>query len=169
MKLWRIAASTRSYGAADLTGTGAGLSPGRWNSEGVKAVYCAPTRAMAVLETAAHVDTNGFPLNRFLVEISVPDDVWAGREVTDSDSLDPQWSAIPAGFASADFGTGWVLRGATALIELPSVIVHEESVVLINPAHPDAAKIAAKVVRKLEYDALFRRQPAGPINPRTLP
>ena len=156
MKLWRIAASTRHYGADDISGTGAGISPGRWNSDGIKVVYCAPTRAMAVLETAAHVDNGGFPLNRFLVALEVPDDIWRRREILDSVSLDPQWSAIPAGLASADFGTGWVRRGATALVELPSVIVHEESIVLINPAHPDASQITARVVRKFEYDLLFR-------------
>lgn len=157
MKLWRIAASTRAYGADDLSGTGAGISPGRWNSEGVKVVYCAPTRAMAFLETAAHVDLNGFPLNRFLVSIDVPQDVWDRREISSSDPLDPQWSAIPAGLASVDFGTRWLRGGTSALFELPSVIVQEESIVLINPSHPDTKQITAKVVRKLEYDLLFRR------------
>lgn len=156
--LWRIAASTRLYGADDISGTGASISPGRWNSDGVKVVYTAPTRSMAVLETAAHVDNGGFPLNRFLVAIEVPEDVWDRREIVDSDSLDPQWSAIPAGLASVNVGTKW-LRGVTsAIFELPSVIVQEESIVLINPAHPDARQIAAKVVRKFEYDLLFRRR-----------
>ena len=157
MKLWRIGASTRAYGADDLSGTGASKSPGRWNGKGVRVIYCAPTRAMAVLETAAHVDTDGFPLNRFLVAIDVPQDVWDRREIADPELLDPQWSAIPAGLASVDFGSGWVRRGMTALVELPSVIVPEESIVLINPAHPDATGLTAQVVRKLEYDVLFRR------------
>ena len=157
MLLWRIAASTRNYGADDLSGTGASISPGRWNSEGVKVVYCAPTRAMAILETAAHLDIGGFPLNRFLVAIAVPDDIWDRRQMVGPDSLDPQWSAIPAGLVSAGFGTAWVKAGTSALIELPSVIVHEEPIVLINPAHRDSARITAMIVRKLEYDVLFRR------------
>ena len=157
MKLWRVAASTRDYGADDLSGAGASKSPGRWNAKGIPVVYCAPSRTMAVLETAAHVDTDGFPLNRFLVAIEVPQDVWDSREIAHSESLDPQWSAIPAGLASVDFGSAWVRRGMTALIELPSVIVPEEPIVLINPAHPDATRITAQVVRKLEYDVLFRR------------
>lgn len=162
MKLWRIAASTRAYRADDLSGTGAGLAPGRWNTEGVKVVYCAPARSMAVLETAAHLNTNGFPLNRFIVEIDVPDKVWHRRDIegSDSDVFDTQWAAIPAGFESVRFGTQWVREGTAALIELPSVIVHEESIVLINPAHADARQITAKVIRKFDYDALFRVQNA---------
>ncbi len=157
MKLWRIATSTRLYGADDVSGSGAGLAPGRWNSEGVKAVYCAPARSMAVLETAAHIDSGGFPLNRFLVSIQVPEDLWLRREIVDPALLDPQWSAIPAGLVSVNFGTRWLLGGGSALLELPSVIVHEEAIVLINPAHAQARQITAKVVRKFEYDLLFRR------------
>ena len=73
MRLWRIAAETREYTANDLSGMGAAKRPGRWNEEGTPVVYCAPTAAMAVLETAAHVDPAGFPYNRFLVTIEVPD------------------------------------------------------------------------------------------------
>ena len=157
MKLWRIAASTRTYSAVDISGTGASLFPGRWNSEGVKVVYCAPTRAMAVLETAAHIVINGFPLNRYLVAIDVPQDVWDRREVVDPGSLEPEWSAIPAGLASVDVGTRWLRGGTTALLEVPSVIVHEECAVLINPGHADAKRITAQAIRKFEYDLLFRR------------
>ena len=48
-------------------------------------------------------------------------------------------------------------RLASAHFELPSDIVYEESIVLVNPVHPDARQITAKVVRKVEYDLLFRR------------
>lgn len=53
----------------------------------------------------------------------------------------------------------WVRGGTSALLGLPSVIVHEETVVLINPAHPDARKVTAKTVRKFEYDLLLRGKP----------
>ena len=56
MRLWRIAAETREYAAIDLSGAGAAKSPGRWNDYKEPVVYCAPTIAMAVLETAAHID-----------------------------------------------------------------------------------------------------------------
>lgn len=155
--LWRVAASTRTYGADDLSGTGAAARPGRWNDDGQKIVYCAQTPSLAVLETAAQVDSGGLPLNRFLVAIEVPDDVWARRDHLDLVTLDPSWSAIPAGLASVQVGAKWLLSMRTALLLVPSVIVYEEFAVLINPAHADAAGITAKVVRKFEYDLLFRR------------
>ena len=136
MVLWRIASETRRYGAADLTGAGAAAKPGRWNAIGEPVLYAAPTLAMAVLETAAHIDDAGLPQNRFVVRIDVPDKIWRARTT---------------------LGSKWLREGASALLEVPSVIVPEESVVVINPAHRDSARIKAAVVRPFEYQRLYRR------------
>jgi RES domain-containing protein len=101
----------------------------------------APTIAIAVLETAAHIDDGGLPLNRFLVEISVPEKTW---------------SAIPAGSGSVKPGAAWIRGCTAALLVVPSVIVPEETAVLINTAHPDAAGLKARIVRQFEYNRLFR-------------
>jgi RES domain-containing protein len=156
VKLWRIAAETRDYAATDLTGAGAAKHPGRWNDYKEAVIYCAPTVAMAVLETAAHVDDSGLPLNRYLVEIDVPNATWARREEVDASKLPPTWASIPAGRASVKFGSDWLASARSLVLIVPSVIVPEEPVALINPAHPDAATIAAKVVRRFEYNRLFR-------------
>lgn len=156
MNLWRIAAATRSYGADDLSGAGAAKNPGRWNDAGQRVVYAAPTIAIAVLETAAHIDDAGLPLNRYLVEISVPDAVWAVREVLDTRQLDATWAAIPAGRGSVKPGSDWIKSSRTALLVVPSVIVPEESAVIINTSHPDATGLKARIVRLFEYNRLFR-------------
>ena len=156
MKLWRIAAETRKYAADDLSGGGAAVSPGRWNDEGEPVVYCAPTIAMAVLETAAHIDDVALPLNKYLVEIDVPDGVWLRREEVNIASLPVTWAAIPAGRASVTFGSNWLTSLRSPLLLVPSVIVPEEPIALINPAHADAARISAKVIRLFEYTHLFR-------------
>ena len=158
MKLWRIATATRAYGADDLSGTGASLYPGRWNADGEKVVYCALTVSLAVLETAAHIDSAGLPLNRFLVEIDVPLVVWKKRVPLNVSRLDPSWSAIPPGVVSVNAGSAWLRSSRSALLLVPYVIVPEELAVLINPAYPDAVGITAKAIRKYEYDALFRRK-----------
>lgn len=157
MILWRIAAETRSYSADDLTGGGAAKHPGRWNDDGQLALYAAPTIAMAVLETAAHVDDAGLPLNRFLVQIEVPDRVWADREVMAISRLPRAWAAIPAGRASVRVGADWLRGMSTAILEVPSVVVPEETAAIINPLHPDAQMLVATVVRTYEYNRLFRK------------
>jgi hypothetical protein len=42
------------------------------------------------------------------------------------------------------------------LLEVPSVIVPEETVVALNAMHPDTARIKAAVVRRFEYQRLLR-------------
>ncbi len=158
MKLWRIAAETRLYASRDLSGAGAAKNPGRWNAEGEPVVYCAPTIAVAVLETSAHVDSAGLPMNRFIIEISVPDSVWdQRRERLDLLKLPPAWDAIPAGKASIELGSAWLRSGLSAILLLPSVIVFEEPIALINPGHVDSKKITATVRRKFDFNAIHRR------------
>ena len=157
MVLWRIATETRRYGAADLSGAGAATKPGRWNAIGEPVLYAAPTLAMAVLETAAHIDDAGLPQNRFVVRIDVPDKIWRARITLGVTALPVTWAAIPAGRASVGLGSRWLREGASALLEVPSVIVPEESVVVLNPAHRDSARIKATVVRPFEYQRLYRR------------
>lgn len=156
MKLWRIAAETRKYTATDLSGKGAASQPGRWNDEAEPVVYCAPTISIAVLETAAHIDSEGFPQNRFVIEIDVPDDVWLKRREIALSDLPPMWDAIPAGGSSVKFGSNWLKDGTTAIMLIPSVIVPEECIALINPAHPQAALITARATRKFEFNRLLR-------------
>jgi RES domain-containing protein len=157
VRLWRIAAETRRYPATDLSGKGAAINPGRWNHESEAVVYCALTRALAVLETAAHIDDAGLPLDRYVVAIDVPPAVWRSRTTLSVDELPAQWDAIPAGLASANVGSRWLAQRKSAILVLPSVIVPEEQVALIHPAHPQAAAITATAVRRFEYNRLFRR------------
>lgn len=157
MILWRIATETRHYRADDMSGGGAAKSPGRWNEAGQAVLYTAPTIAIAVLETAAHIDDGGLPLNRYLVRLDVPAGVWRKRRELDPAALPPTWSAIPSGATSADIGSNWIKSLASAILLVPSVIVPEERAALVNPAHADAAKITAMVVRPFEYNKLFRR------------
>ena len=156
MILWRIAAHTRNYAADDLSGAGAAKHPGRWNDDGQPVLYTAPSVAIAVLETASHINDAGLPLNRYLVQIEVPDRVWADRTVLDVAKLPVAWAAIPAGRASIQAGAEWLRGMRTAVLQVPSVIVPEEIAALINPLHADAKMLSAKIVRLFEYNRLFR-------------
>ena len=153
---WRIAAQTRDRRANDLSGNGSARYPGRWNESGQRVVYAASTLALAVLETAAHVNPLGLPLDRFVLRIEIPKAVFARHEALEATALDPAWSAIPAGRASVEAASAWYRRGGSAVLLAPSVIVPEERVVLINATHPDAAKIKAFVQRPFHYASIFR-------------
>lgn len=51
-----------------------------------------------------------------------------------------------------DYGDQWLAGGATALLAVPSVIVPEETNVLLNPRHADAIHLTAQIVRPFEFD-----------------
>ncbi|MBK9606212.1 MAG: RES family NAD+ phosphorylase [Betaproteobacteria bacterium] len=154
--LWRIAAETRDYKATDLSGHGAAKYPGRWNAHGERVVYAATSLALAVLETAAHLDDAGLPLNRFVVQLTIPVAVWGARQELQAPALDPGWAAIPAGRASVDIGSAWYKSARCALLLVPSVVVPEEQAVLINALHSDAKTIKARTLRRFDYNSLFR-------------
>lgn len=159
--LWRIAADAPGYTADDTTGAGARMSGGRWNRPGTALLYTSTSRALACLETVVHVLDAGLPLNRYLVEVTVPGADWAAREVFDP-AAHVGWDAEPAGMVSLDWGTAWAASGRTLLAEVPSVIVPAEANVLINPAHPGAAGLHVRKVRRWLYDARLLSAAATP-------
>lgn len=101
--VWRIATDTPTYEADDLTGAGAKITGGRWNEKGVAVVYCAGNISLAAMETLVHLGAGGLPLNRYLVRIDIPDDLWAAAEWLDASTAPVGWDALPAGRASIAF------------------------------------------------------------------
>jgi RES domain-containing protein len=153
--LWRIGSDTPDYAADDLAGIGAERTGGRWNRKGTRMVYASTSRALACLETLVHLGSGDLPLNRYLVAISVADATWTARDVFDP-VAHVGWDAEPAGLVSLDWGSAWAAGGTSLLADVPSAIVPEESNVLINPRHPDAATLGAIKVRKWTYDGRLR-------------
>ena len=159
--VWRIAPDTPDYVAHDLSGKGAQITGGRWNRKGLPVVYAASTAALAALETIVHFAAAGLPLNRFLVRIDLPDDLWDARRAATPASLEVGWNAVPAGKVSLDFGDAWLKHaGAPLVLEVPSVVVPEESNVLLNARHPQMSRVKATKLRLWQYDGrLIPRSP----------
>lgn len=148
--VWRIAAVTPYYTADNLSGTGAKLTGGRWNSIGNPVVYGSESIALALHETVVHLRAAGLPLNRYLVRIDVPDEVWKARVILSDPPVG--WDALPYGMPSVQAGDAWLMGGASALMAVPSIIVPEEFNVLVNPQHPDARRLKATMLRLWRYD-----------------
>lgn len=155
MIVYRIAAGGSTYRPEDTSGRGAAANPGRWNLPDERVVYAAESIALAMLETGAHLGL-AVPMNRYVIEIEIPDSVWERRKIFPEASLPGGWDAIPNSIVSQQFGSDWYQAGAEAVCELPSVLVREESIFLINAVHPDAARITATTRRRVDFGALFR-------------
>lgn len=64
---------------------------------------------MPCSETMVHLNAGGLPLNRYLVEIVIPDAVWAAARRETAGRLPVGWDALPASLTS--MGVGGAGRG----------------------------------------------------------
>lgn len=153
VSLWRIASDTPGWTANDLDGKGAAAKGARWNHPRERVAYASTSISLAAWETRAHLGHAGarLPFNRYLVRIVVPDDTWRAAESL-AKPLPVGWDAIPEGVVSRNLGSAWLASGGSALLIVPSVIIEEESNVLINPAHADCAQLVAIKLRRFAYD-----------------
>ena len=145
MRVWRLA--RRPFAALD--GEGARLNGGRWNSEGTAMVYTSTTLALAALELLVHVDPADAPDDLVAIAIDVPDALV--RDLPPAD-LPDDWRAIQGSDACAAIGDAWVRAGTSVALRVPSVLVPEESNVLLDPRHADMRKVKLAVERPFSFD-----------------
>ncbi|MEI7909194.1 MAG: RES family NAD+ phosphorylase [Verrucomicrobiota bacterium] len=140
-----------AFAASALTGEGARRFGGRWNPPGVPCVYAAGTRALAALELLVHASPELLRVEFQLIAIEVPDEL-----IEPCQPPPPNWDKLPAGAASQDFGARWLRRSvaaAKAVLALPSVLMPEEPIYLLNPLHPGFPAIRILQRRRLQFDA----------------
>lgn len=136
MEVFRI---SKCVFSRDLSGTGARMYGGRWNSKGLPLLYTAGSRALALLETLVHVPQKNLPKDLCLTIIKLPDAL-SMHTITSTD-LPKDWRTIPIQTALQEIGDHWLKKGTTVILRVPSVIVPEENNYLINPLHPEFEKI----------------------------
>jgi RES domain-containing protein len=144
MELWRIS----NY--ADLAGIGGLRAAGRWHSQGRRVVYLADHSSSALLEMLVHMDRDLIPATHQLLRIVVPADIAAA---TINEELPPDWRSQT--LTSREIGDRWLDRSASALLRVPSAISAKGNNYLLNPEHPDAAKIAVAKIIKAPFDPRF--------------
>jgi RES domain-containing protein len=134
--VWRIC--RRPF--AGLSGDGARLYGGRWNTPGRPLIYAAETAALAVLEVRVHLDLDWDMLPDDYVLVAI-DTAAVVAETIQEPPDDPRV-----------IGDAWIESRRSALLRVPSWIVPESYNVLINPTHPDALSIQLGRVRPFQFD-----------------
>jgi len=146
--LYRIA--QEAY-ADDLSGKGAWLNGGRWNSEGRFALYTSESRALALLEILAHAPAKMLNIKPYiLVTLEVPDT--AQTEIVRLDKLARGWDISDPGQQTIQTGDNFLKRGKALVLRTPSVIMPEEWNYVLNPLHPDMKKVKIANRRRIEFD-----------------
>jgi len=147
MELYRIA--QEKY-ADDLSGNGARLFGGRWNSEGNFALYTSSTRALALLETLAHTPAKLLQTKVYrLVTLQVSEVLIQGL---DSKKLPAGWDTIEIRPFTQKTGDQFLLAKKNLLLAVPSVLLPEELNYVINPLHTDFKKVKIVNQRRIHFD-----------------
>ena len=119
-------------------GSGAALEGARWNSPGRALIYASEHYATALLEKLVHAGRTQLPGGHHAAAIEIPDDL--ALEVLDPATL-PGWDTEDSG-AARSYGDAWQGELRTAVLVVPSLPGQPvERNFIINPAHPDAARI----------------------------
>lgn len=145
--VWRI--TSQRYADRAFDGEGARLYGGRWNHPGLAVVYCSSTLSLAALEFFVHLEPALAP-----EMAAIPAVIPGGVDLAelDPDRLPPDWRLYPAPEALKDIGSAWVRSGDHAGFLFPSVVIPHERNVLLNPAHPDFAKIRIGRAQPFSFD-----------------
>jgi RES domain-containing protein len=153
MRLWRVS----NY--ADLSGEGGRRVAARWHQRGRPAVYLAEHPALALLETLVHleIDPDELPSHYQLLTVEAPDAL-ALEELTEAELAARIVNWRHATEQTRMLTRAWFDERRTALMRVPSAIVPAAVNYLLNPLHPDAARISIVERQAVQYDArLFGR------------
>ncbi|MBL8579421.1 MAG: RES family NAD+ phosphorylase [Mesorhizobium sp.] len=144
MRLWRIS------NFADLSGEGGLLIDGRWHFQGSPVVYCTDHPSTALLEILVHATRHTVPDHYQLLEIEIPDDVDAFVPDVPTDWKDDMDQ-------TRRIGDKFLTERNFALMSVPSVIMPKARNFLLNPKHPDAARIHIVETYRYPFDSRLVR------------
>jgi len=136
---WRIVKEKHAKSA--FSGEGARIFEGRWNSAGVRMVYCSENLALAALEILVHTQPVTMRDKFRAFRVTFDETLMT---IVDLKKLPKGWNAQPPGPISKHIGDEWIKSGRSAVLALPSVLVPLERTFLLNTKHRDFAKIKIK-------------------------
>jgi RES domain-containing protein len=112
-------------------------------------VYTASSRALSVLEMLVHLQPRRVPRDPQLFTVEIPDDI--PSETLAADTFPADWRAIGSSFC-LDAGDEWLRGMNEAVLWVPSAVVPDEYNAILNPNHPDAARIRVVHRQPFEFD-----------------
>jgi RES domain-containing protein len=135
--LWRISSHRRLDGAGGL------LAPGRWHTQGSRAVYCAPNPATALVDVLVHIEIEPGDLPDPLqyLEIEAPDVI--SLETVDVEALGRHWQKDQ--IATRRAGDEWLRAESTAVLRVLSNLhkaVQDDVIASDEAAHAGAQIVA---------------------------
>jgi RES domain-containing protein len=147
---WRL--DLVQFGATWDSGEGAYRVGGRWNSRGVRAVYCSIDPSTAILEVAVHKGFHALDTVPHILTAATISEPSAGHVVDPASIPDPNWlrPGIPSASQQA-FGDA--LLAQHKFVVIPSAVSHRSW----NLIFVAASAVGAYVLKSRESFALDTR------------
>lgn len=147
MEVFRL---SREKYARPLSGKGAAIKGARWNSAGVELIYTAANRSLAMAEVAVHLTLGTIPRDFVMATIHLPDNI-SIQKLAESD-LSRDWNAFPHPVSTQAIGDKFVADNRYCVLQIPSVVTRGDHNLLINPHHPEFAKIKISAIENFPFD-----------------
>lgn len=148
VRAWRI--TMEEHAATAFTGEGAAAYGGRWNSQEVRVIYLAGSAALAALESLVHLEIDDLYKEFVLIEVTFEESL---VETVDVAALPPDWQASPSPPGLQRIGDEWVSAARSAVLRVPSVLVEDEWIYVLNPSHLEFGKITIGRLRPFQFDS----------------
>ena len=145
----------RPFSRTPFDGEGAYRYGGRWSSSGTRLAYTAEHLSLAMLEYFVHIDPDDPPRDLVLAAADIPASV--SRVVLPSKKLPANWRAAPPPARLAEIGDAFAREHRAAVLVVPSALAPAESNWLVNPLHPDFARIRIHRAEPFLYDSRLLR------------
>ena len=132
-----------------LSGDGTLRNGGRWSSPGRRVVYLAGSLALASLELLVRLrDSDVLKAYRKL-RVGIPPDL---VKAVDRQQLPADWARTRLHPVTQRIGDQWLDALGSAVLRVPSAVVIGEVNYIVNPAHPDFARLEPGEITEYRYD-----------------
>jgi RES domain-containing protein len=133
--------------ASDLSGEGAAIFGGRWNSIGLKAFYSSQYISLCILEILVRSKLNISPPDYQLITIEFPE---TGMVVIKPAELKTGWKQHIE--YTQWIGEEFLHSNKSLVLQVPSAIVERENNFLINPLHKNYSQVKIINIEPLDLD-----------------
>lgn len=134
--------------ANDISGEGAWLAGGRWNTQGIRVLYTSQHISLSILEILVKADKLTAPHNYSIVSIELPDD--KNHTVLELSRLKLNWQQHVN--YTQWIGDQFINNRESLVLKVPSAIVPQEHNFLVNPLHTAFKKVKIVSVELLGLD-----------------
>ena len=150
--VWRLC--RKPYAPESDSGEGSRLFGGRWSPVGLRVAYSSESRSLATIEVLANARDPEllFAQPWVMIPATLPAEIIeAPRRVPDN------WRTTPYATDTQAFGAEWARAARSAALRVPSAVVLGEFNYLLNPAHPDFARVRIGPPEVFSFDLRLRR------------